>query len=208
MNKNLILVILTGGKSSRMNFQNKSFLKIGDKYFIENIIQSLTKSVSKIIINANSDIDKYKSFNLEVIEDKIPGYKGPLAGLHSAMYDYQKTSDDLWFAIFPTDAPVVNKELLNSFIKRLNSQQHKKDRKLAYISKIDNSIEPMFSFWSIKSFSHLDKILRVNQGYKIMKFAQEIGFNFLNFKKKCEQEFFNVNDQKDYERLLNLLKMN
>ena len=87
MNKNLISVILTGGKSSRMNFQNKSFLKLDNKFFIENIIANLEQKVSKIIINANNDIDKYQFLNLEIIRDKISGYKGPLAGLHSAMYN-------------------------------------------------------------------------------------------------------------------------
>ena len=58
MNKNLISVILTGGKSSRMNFQNKSFLKLDNKFVIENIIANLEQKVLKIIINANNDIDK------------------------------------------------------------------------------------------------------------------------------------------------------
>ena len=44
---------------------------------------------------------------------------------------------------------------------------------MAFISKINGSVEPMFSFWSIKSFSYLDQILNNNDGYKIMKFAEE-----------------------------------
>ena len=201
MNKNLISVILTGGKSSRMNYQNKSFLKLGNISFIEKIIQTLEKRVSKIIINANNDTDKYKLFNLEIIKDKISGYKGPLAGLHSAMYNYRNTNDDLWFAIFPTDAPIINCDLIDLF-ERQNSNKN-----MAYISKIDGSIEPMFSFWSIKSFFYLDEVLINNDGYKIMKFAEEIGFSYLNLKKKTNAEFFNVNDDEDYKKLLNLLKI-
>ena len=95
-----------------MNFQNKSFLKLGKKFFIEKIISSLEKKVSKIIINANNDIDKYQYLNLEIVKDKVTGYKGPLAGLHSAMYDYQDTKEDLWFAILPTDAPIINSDYI------------------------------------------------------------------------------------------------
>ncbi len=208
MNKNLIAVILTGGKSSRMNYQNKSFLKIGEYYFIEKIILSLEKKISKIIINANNDTEKYKAFNLEIIKDKISGYKGPLAGLHSAMHNYQNSKEDLWFVIFPTDVPIINYKLVDMFIRHQKNKQHEIDKKMAFISKIDGSIEPMFSFWSIKSFSKLDKILNNNDGYKIMKFAEEIGFNYLSFNRDSEAEFFNVNDQQDYEKLLNLLKFN
>ena len=202
MNKNLISVILTGGKSSRMNFQNKSFLKLDNKFFIENIIANLEQKVSKIIINANNDIDKYQYLNLEIVRDKISGYKGPLAGLHSAMYNYQNTKEDIWFAILPTDAPIINSDYIDLF----NVQD--KIKEMAFISKINGSVEPMFSFWSIKSFSYLDQILNNNDGYKIMKFAEEIGFNYLNVSKKSEAEFFNVNNQEDYEILLDLLKIN
>ena len=202
MNKNLISVILTGGKSSRMNFQNKSFLKLDNKFFIENIIANLEQKVSKIIINANNDIDKYQYLNLEIVRDKISGYKGPLAGLHSAMYNYQNTKEDIWFAILPTDAPIINSDYIDLF------KVQDKIKEMAFISKINGSVEPMFSFWSIKSFSYLDQILNNNDGYKIMKFAEEIGFNYLNISKKSEAEFFNVNNQEDYEILLDLLKIN
>ena len=201
MNKNLISVILTGGKSSRMNFQNKSFLKLDNKFFIENIIANLEQKVSKIIINANNDIDKYQYLNLEIVRDKISGYKGPLAGLHSAMYNYQNTKEDLWFAILPTDAPIINSDYIDLF------KVQDKIKEMAFISKINGSVEPMFSFWSIKSFSYLDQILNNNDGYKIMKFAEEIGFKYLNVSKKSEAEFFNVNNQEDYEILLDLLKI-
>ena len=202
MNKNLISVILTGGKSSRMNFQNKSFLKLGKKFFIENIISGLDKKVSKIIINANNDFDKYQYLNLEIVRDKVTGYKGPLAGLHSAMYNYRNTKEDLWFAILPTDAPIINSDYIELF------KLQNKIKEMAFISKINGSTEPMFSFWSIKSFSYLDKILNTNDGYKIMKFAEEIGFSYLNVNKKSEAEFFNVNNQEDYEILLDLLELN
>jgi molybdopterin-guanine dinucleotide biosynthesis protein A len=202
VNKNLISVILTGGKSSRMNFQNKSFLKLDNKFFIENIIANLEQKVSKIIINANNDTDKYQYLNLEIVRDKISGYKGPLAGLHSAMYNYQNTKEDLWFAILPTDAPIINSDYIDLF------KVQDKIKEMAFISKINGSVEPMFSFWSIKSFSYLDQILNNNDGYKIMKFAEEIGFKYLNVSKKSEAEFFNVNNQEDYEILLDLLKIN
>jgi molybdopterin-guanine dinucleotide biosynthesis protein A len=41
-----------------------------------------------------------------------------------------------------------------------------------------------------------------------MKFAEEIGFKYLNVSKKSEAEFFNVNNQEDYEILLDLHKIN
>ena len=192
----LISVILTGGKSSRMGYENKSFLKIKDKSFIEILIESLKEKSDEIIINANRDISNYEDFGYKVVSDKFDGYRGPLAGLHSAIDLYKNSKEDLWFALFPTDAPIINTGIIDNFI----SITEKKNK--VYICKINNIIEPMFSFWSSKIFVNLNEVLLKNNGYKIMKFAEENGFNFINFQKKKKIEFFNVNDKDDYNELL------
>ena len=192
----LISVILTGGKSSRMGYENKSFLKIKDKSFIEILIESLKEKSDEIIINANRDISNYEDFGYKVVSDKFDGYKGPLAGLHSAIDLYKNSKEDLWFALFPTDAPIINTGIIDNFI----SITEKKNK--IYICKINNIIEPMFSFWSSKIYVNLNEVLLKNNGYKIMKFAEENGFNFINFQKKKKIEFFNVNDKNDYTELL------
>ena len=192
----LISVILTGGKSSRMGYENKSFLKIKDKSFIEILIESLKEKSDEIIINANRDISNYEDFGYKVVSDKFDGYRGPLAGLHSAIDLYKNSKEDLWFALFPTDAPIINTGIIDNFI----SITEKKNK--VYICKINNIIEPMFSFWSSKIYVNLNEVLLKNNGYKIMKFAEENGFNFINFQKKKKIEFFNVNDKDDYTELL------
>ena len=192
----LISVILTGGKSSRMGYENKSFLKIKDKSFIEILIESLKEKSDEIIINANRDISNYEDFGYKVVSDKFDGYRGPLAGLHSAIDLYKNSKEDLWFALFPTDAPIINTGIIDNFI----SITEKKNK--VYICKINNIIEPMFSFWSSKIYVNLNEVLLKNNGYKIMKFAEENGFNFINFQKKKKIEFFNVNDKDDYNELL------
>ena len=198
----LISVILTGGKSSRMGYENKSFLKIKDKSFIEILTETLKYKSHEIIINANRDINKYKVFGYKVVSDKIDGYKGPLAGLHSALDLYKNSKEDLWFAIFPTDAPIINTGIIDNFF----SITEKKNK--VYICKIDNIIEPMFSFWSSKLFLELNEVLLKNNGYKIMKFAEEVGYDFINFQKNKKIEFFNVNDKNDYTELLSFSEIN
>ena len=192
----LISVILTGGKSSRMGYENKSFLKFNNKNFIEILTNSLKDKSHEIIINANRDIQKYEELGYRVVKDKIEGYKGPLAGLHSALDLYKNADEDLWFALFPTDAPIINTKIIDIFLSISKKNNN------VYISKINNIIEPMFSFWSLKIYKNLENVLLNNDGYKIMKFADEIGFDFVNFTKDKKVEFFNVNDKDDYTEFL------
>ena len=93
MTKRIVGAILTGGKSSRMNFINKSFLNVNNKDFIEIIINTLSKRLEKIYINANQDIEKYQKFNRPIVSDLIKGFKGPLAGLHSIMKQFEDDRD-------------------------------------------------------------------------------------------------------------------
>ena len=188
----IVISILTGGKSSRMDFQNKSFLKIHDKTFIELLLDQLKILDNEIIINVNDDAEKYSKFGFKIVADKIKGRKGPLAGLHSIMSLYKRTKKNIWFAMLPTDAPLINLNFFKEF------EKISKKNKSSYISMIDGKIEPMFSFWSINSFEILDRILNLNDGYKIMKFAEEIGFEYLNIEKENKLEFFNVNNIDDY----------
>ena len=189
---NLVITVLTGGRSSRMNYQNKSFLKIYDKTIIEVLLDQLKKIKCKIIINVNDDLDKYSKLGYELVPDEIKGRKGPLAGLHSVMSKYKKSKKNIWFAMLPTDAPVINLNLFKEFEKIPQKIKN------SYISKIDGKTEPMFSFWSIKSYEKLDRILNLYDGYKIMKFAEEIGYEYINIEKENALEFFNINNIDDY----------
>ena len=189
---NLVITVLTGGRSSRMNYQNKSFLKIYDKTIIEVLLDQLKKLKCKIIINVNDDLDKYSKLGYELVPDEIKGRKGPLAGLHSVMSKYKKSKKNIWFAMLPTDAPVINLNLFKEFEKIPQKIKN------SYISKIDGKTEPMFSFWSIKSYEKLDRILNLYDGYKIMKFAEEIGYEYINIEKENALEFFNINNIEDY----------
>lgn len=180
-----------------MEFQNKSFLKIHNKTFIELLLDQLKILGYEIVINVNDDEEKYSKFGFKLVADKIKGRKGPLTGLHSVMSLYEKTKKNIWFAMLPTDAPLINLNLFSEFEKIQTKNKN------SYISKIDGKIEPMFSFWSINSFERLDRILNLNDGYKIMKFAEEIGFEYLSIKKEKKLEFFNINNQEDYNLFKN-----
>ncbi len=198
MNKNIVGAILTGGKSSRMNYRNKSFLNINNKSFIEIIIKTLSQRLEKIYINANQDIERYNEFNRPVVPDFIKGFKGPLAGLHSIMKQFQGEKSNLWFALVPTDAPFIPIKYIDNFI------EHSNDNNPVIISKINNKIEPMFSFWSINTLHTIEQELLKTDGVKIMKIAEELNYGVIEFNTDNEVEFMNINTNEDYLKIVNL----
>ena len=49
------------------------------------VLQRLVAQVGEVLINANRNREVYAGFGHRVIEDRIGGFAGPLAGLHSGL---------------------------------------------------------------------------------------------------------------------------
>ena len=78
-------VILSGGKSRRMDGNDKAFISIGDQTLLEMIVKRLQRQTSEIAINTNSDSPRYTGLGLPILNDEIEGFLGPLAGIFTAM---------------------------------------------------------------------------------------------------------------------------
>ena len=75
-------IILAGGKSERMNGEDKGLLMINNDLIIKKL-HALSKNYSnEVYVNANRNIDQYRDMGFKVWEDIIPGYQGPLAGMY------------------------------------------------------------------------------------------------------------------------------
>ncbi len=102
-------VILAGGKSSRMG-TNKSFLKIGNQTIIERIVELMKSIFSEVIIITNSP-DEYRFLNLPLFED-IYKWKGPLAGIHSALV--HSATEKLF--VLSCDVPLMSREMIEYIV--------------------------------------------------------------------------------------------
>ena len=78
-------MILAGGKSRRMNFNDKSLQKINKYSLIDRVIVRAKKQVDYLLINSNSDHIKNNYNEYIVIKDTIKGNLGPLAGVLSGL---------------------------------------------------------------------------------------------------------------------------
>jgi molybdopterin-guanine dinucleotide biosynthesis protein A len=60
-----------------------------------------------VLINANRNLERYRSLGVTVIEDRLGGYQGPLAGVASAL---EATRTPLLLTV-PCDAPLLPHDL-------------------------------------------------------------------------------------------------
>ncbi|MGL4335718.1 MAG: molybdenum cofactor guanylyltransferase [Turicibacter sp.] len=186
---NKTLAILAGGKSSRMNYNNKAMLCYKEKTFIEHLI-SAGREFEEIIIVAN-DFVPYELFGLRVVSDIYKG-NGPLSGIHTAL-KHSKTDKVLCIAC---DMPVTSGEILNFL------GNYKGDYEIL-IPKCEGRLQPLCAIYSKSIEKHLESKLKVNEN-KLQKLILELNYEVIE--KMGERpfearDFLNINTPSDFKEL-------
>ena len=186
---NKTLAILAGGKSSRMNYNNKALLKYKEKRFIEHIIEA-GKDYSEIIIISNN-LDEYKSFNLRVFEDIYKG-NGTLSGIHSALM-HAKTDKVLCIAC---DMPLITS-------KTLNTIGNYKEEYDVLVPKVNQRLQPLCGVYSKNIIPKLEDAIKENKN-KLQLVIKSLNFKVIegnNNNRFLEQDFLNINTETEYKEL-------
>ncbi|MGL5150223.1 MAG: molybdenum cofactor guanylyltransferase [Clostridium sp.] len=178
---NKTLAILAGGKSSRMNYNNKAFLNYKEKTFIENIMEN-GKEFKEIIIIAN-DKEPYERFGVKVFSDIHLG-NGPISGIHSALLN---CSNEKCLCI-ACDMPITSGKILNG-LSKINEDYE------ILIPKLKDKLQPLCAIYSKSIASEIEENIRkgnnklqrmiINFNYKVVQEVENKGFE--------DRDFFNIN---------------
>lgn len=183
-------IILAGGKSSRMGYQNKSFLRLGESYFIEIALEKV-KNFNEIIIVTNKPYE-YRHLGVKVVKDILPS-TGPLGGIYTGL-KHAKYDNSI---IFPCDMPFVNYKLLEHIARIAKDYD-------AVVPKVDGYYQPLCSAYSKKCIKSFGENLK-NGINKIIEAYSHINIYYIS-KKEIEKYgnyddmFININTLEEYEK--------
>lgn len=105
---NTTALILAGGQASRMGGGDKGLLDCAGRPLVEHVLARVAPCVDAVLISANRNLDRYRRYGYPVIEDAIPDYPGPLAGIVRGL-EHCTTG---WLWVVPCDAPQIEPLLL------------------------------------------------------------------------------------------------
>ena len=74
---------------------------------VEHVLRRVRPQVGSIVISANRNADRYRSFGHPVVPDAIAGHAGPLAGILAGL----ETCTSEFLVTVPCDAPFVPADL-------------------------------------------------------------------------------------------------
>lgn len=155
--KGITGVLLAGGQGSRMGGVDKGLVELAGQPMAAHVLARLAPQVDDIIINANQNAEAWAAFGYPVFGDDIPGYAGPLAGLHAAL---ARASQPL-VATAPCDSPFLPADL----VARLAAALHAAGAQLA-VAKTFDQAHPVFCLCRRDLADHLLAFLQAG-GRKI-----------------------------------------
>jgi len=200
MHEDITAIILAGGKSSRMG-SDKALLQIGGRTVIEGIVGLLQSLFPKILLSANSPRE-YEFLNIPLVLDVYRGV-GPLAGIHAAL-SRSATEKNL---LISCDLPLMSREMIGCVTSRPTD-------KAVVLLRAGGYLQPFPGLYRKSLLPVLEDILREPvspQGVKSRRHAIHTLYDLVEIEiieaadlpfYRAEL-FFNLNDQNDYQVLLN-----
>ena len=190
----IAVVIMIGGKSSRLGGGIKSLIKINNKKIFDIILERIQPQIDKIIVNSNIEDTEISKYKFPIIKDVKQGYLGPLAGIHAGMQWLNKNKPKVdWLLTLPGDTPFIPLNLVSCFKKKINQNSK------IILAKSNDKIHPIIGAWHTSLLTSLNEHLESGTR-KILEWAKNHPLEFLEFNEKSYDPFFNINTQIDINK--------
>lgn len=197
-NKDISCAVLAGGKSKRMNGENKALIEIGQHSNLEKIIRLSEKYFLETILIANSHnrFDDLK--NLKVFSDVYKNI-GPLGGIHSALVN---SSTEFVF-LLPCDMPFISERLVLDEIDQFRKQSCD-----IIVPRIGDFFEPLHSIYSVKVADKLAHHIQNTKDLSVRSFFSSVKVFYWDLENTDEirRSFININTRKDIDLAIEILK--
>jgi molybdenum cofactor guanylyltransferase len=187
-------VILAGGKATRMGGVDKGLVPINGRPMVAWVIDALRGQVSGVLINANRSHGRYREFGCPVIDDGDSDFRGPLAGMASAM----RAAQTPYIAVVPCDSPLIGNEL----VERLHAAAASSGSPIAAAHDGDR-LQPVFALLACDLLDDLAGYLDDGER-KIDRWYARHGYVKVDFSDVSEW-FANINAPDDKQALEEVL---
>ena len=198
----VIGVILAGGLARRMKHQNKAFIELGGKPLIKHVIDRFLPQCSTVLINSNEQDERYLHYGLNVIEDSLNGFLGPLAGILAAMeWSLQHQPTNRWLASVAVDTPFLPLDLVDRLF--LSTKDAQANLACAYSQ---GRAQPVNGLWDVRLANDLRTALTDQSLRKIDQWTARYDLAAVPFDGATIDPFFNINCQDDLIQAQQLIK--
>ncbi|UTR10291.1 molybdenum cofactor guanylyltransferase [Evansella sp. LMS18] len=188
------LIVLSGGKSSRMG-RNKALLPIEGKAMIQRIFDSLGEEFSDRILVTNRP-EEYAPVlpeGVKIVSDVYPG-SGPLSGIHAGLL----ASAAEYNVVAACDMPFVSRKVAQLLVQNSNGYE-------AVVPRFNGMRQPLFAVYHKSAVREIEGILEGND-FRVNNLWEKLNTlwleeDALSTIPEIEQAFININYPEEYDAL-------
>ena len=181
------IVILAGGRATRMGGGDKPLLDVGGKPILAHVIERVSTPASPMVLNANGDPARLARFNLPVIADSMADYPGPLAGILAGLDWAAELPEMTDILSVPGDCPFIPRDLA----EKLDMTRKAANLPLACAGS-GGWTHPVIGLWPLAIREDLRKAMFEGER-KIDRFTARFGCATAPWPVEPMDPFFNVN---------------
>ncbi|MFQ5971335.1 MAG: molybdenum cofactor guanylyltransferase MobA [Alphaproteobacteria bacterium] len=193
--RDVLGVLLAGGLARRMGGGDKCLHRLGERTVLDLVIARVRPQVGRIVLNANGDPSRFRSYGLEVAADVVEDHPGPLAGVLTGMeWAAANAPECPWVATFATDAPFLPADL----VSRLAGALVEAGAELACARSVGRA-HPVFGLWPVRLRNDLRRAVTDDGVRKVDEWTGRYALVEVDFAVGGIDPFFNLNRPADFK---------
>lgn len=190
------LLLLAGGKSSRMG-KNKAELLYKGKTFVENLIaKAQVLGITNIYLSGYQE----KREDVQIVWDVYPD-RGPLGGMHACMKEMRTP----YCLVLPVDVPQIPQEILEELLRfHEKNGNETADRQLPVLLKHGERRENLIGIYPVQMVDFIEELIKEHPA-SVHRMLDTFGNRCFDLNVPGWQ-VENINTQENYESLLSMHK--
>ncbi|WP_256754458.1 molybdenum cofactor guanylyltransferase MobA [Mesorhizobium sp. Mes31] len=206
MKRDVVGIILAGGRSRRMGGGDKCLLPLGSGCLLDHVILRLAPQVAPLALSANGDPARFSRFGLPVLADTVTGFAGPLAGILTGLEWAIANTACKAIVTAAGDTPFLPLDL----VERLAAAIDQRSGSIAVACSAGKR-HPTFTLWPTDCRDALRRFLVDEDNRRVSAFIERHDFVDVDFPvpQSAAQPidpFFNINEPDDLVRAERLLQ--
>lgn len=186
----LSMVVLAGGKSSRMGKDKSDLLYEGQTFLQRQIDKGKALGIADIFVSGYQGM----MCTERIVKDRYP-QKGPLGGLEATFREVKTP----FCLVMTVDVPLVTVEVLRGLVREFRRAWMYGSAKAACVLKHGERIEPLLGIYRVNLADAIETEIVEGKG-RVFCFLEKIGYD-VSESYTPEAVFENINRLEDYQKM-------
>lgn len=194
------LLLLAGGRSSRMGGVNKALLPFNGGTLSGAVLARLGRDFASLWVSANRDAEAFEREGFRTLPDVREGFPGPLGGIEAlgVRLDAEASAVE-WVMVAPCDTPFLPEDLFERLSAAAAADRAAGRAKPAYVAHAAGRLQSTAALLSREALRSAGAFLVAGER-KLGLWYERMGAGVVRFEDAAPEAFENINTPEDLRK--------